>query len=122
MQTKILEKFIYSKDAVPKNYGKVFTLTEFNEKVKNYHCQSFMGMGYLIFDEKLVENIKSFVSLIIYNSSTSSKASLSLSLSPFSYCFITCCFCSKVRFTLEELESVRFKPSTLSVLLDFIDE
>lgn len=61
MQTKILEKFIYSKDSVPKNYGKVFTLTEFNEKVKNYHCQSFMGMGYLIFDEKLVENSKEWI-------------------------------------------------------------
>lgn len=59
---QILEQFIYSEDKVPKNYGEIFTLTEFINKLEHNHCQEFMGTGYLIFNEKLVENSKDWIS------------------------------------------------------------
>lgn len=59
---KILNSFIYSEDKVPKNYGKIFTLEEFLDQLEHYHCQNFMGTGYLVFNEKLVENSKDWIS------------------------------------------------------------
>lgn len=59
---KIIEKFIYSKDNVPKNYGTIFTLAEFLDQVEHNHCQDFMGNGYLVLNEKIVENSKEWIS------------------------------------------------------------
>ena len=61
MKNKLMENFIYSEDNVPRNYGKIFTLTEFLDKVENNHCQDFMGTGYLVFNEKIVENSKEWI-------------------------------------------------------------
>lgn len=61
MKNKLMENFIYSEDNVPRNYGTIFTLTEFLDKVEHNHCQDFMGTGYLVLNEKIVENSKEWI-------------------------------------------------------------
>ena len=61
MKQNLLDRFKYSDDSVPKNYGKLIPLGRFLKEVDEGHHKTFMGSGELVRDGKFIEGSEAWV-------------------------------------------------------------
>ena len=62
LKQALLERFKYSDEKVPKNYGTLIPLKQFNDEVDEGHHASFMGRGWLVRNDKFIEGSERWVS------------------------------------------------------------
>ena len=58
----LLSSFVYSEEAIPRNYGRLIPLGRFLEEVEDGHHKPFMGTGDLVLDGKFIEKSETWVS------------------------------------------------------------
>lgn len=58
----LLSSFVYSEEAIPRNYGRLIPLDRFIKEVEDGRHKPFMGTGYLVLDGKFIENSEEWVS------------------------------------------------------------